>query len=113
MQAKVDVETTASLDVLVRPRVRLVRLSNGRFRATVIAGHSLAGEIAVLQRRAGNRWVSSKRLVLRRVGKRGGAVISGRTFRAVATAGRRLRVLYTELGPDLCYSAAASKPIRG
>ncbi len=43
----------------------------------MIAGRSLAGEIAVLQRRAGNRWVSSKRLVLRRVGKRGSAVVSG------------------------------------
>jgi uncharacterized delta-60 repeat protein len=114
LQAKVDVETTAPLAVRVRPRVGFVRLSKGRFRATVIAGHSLAGEIAVLQRRAGNRWASSKRLVLRRIGKRGvAAVISGRTFRAAATAGRLLRVLYTELGPDLCYSAAASKPIRG
>jgi uncharacterized delta-60 repeat protein len=114
LQAKVDMETTAPLDVRVRPRVGLVRLSKGRLRATVIAGHSLAGEIAVLQRSAGNHWASSKRLVLRRIGKRGvAAVISGRTFRAAAAAGRRFRVLYTELGPDLCYSAAASKPIRG
>jgi hypothetical protein len=113
LQANIDEETTAPLDVQVRPKVGLRRLSKGRFSTRVIAGHSLAGEIAVLQRRTGNRWVSSKRLVLRRVGKRGSAVVSGRSFRAAGTAERRLRILYTELGPDECYSAAASKPIRG
>jgi uncharacterized delta-60 repeat protein len=113
LQAKIAEETTAPLEVQVRPQVVLRRLSKGRFSTRVIAGHSLAGEIAVLQRRVGNRWVSSKRLVLRRVGKRGSAVVSGRTFGAAGTTERRLRILYTELGPDECYVAAASKPIRG
>ena len=113
LQAKVDVETTAPLVVNVRPHVVLTRVAKGRFVTRVIAGHSLAGEIAVLQRRVGRRWVSSKRLVLRRMGRRGSAVVSGRSFKARGTAGRRLRVLYTELGPDLCYTAAASKAIRG
>jgi len=113
LQASIAEETTALLVVQVRPTVGLRRLSKGRFSTRVIAGHSLAGEIVLLQRRVGNHWVSSKRLALRRIGKRGSAVVSGRTFRAAGTAERRLRILYTELGPDECYSAAASKPIRG
>lgn len=113
IQAEVNGELSAPLVVQVRPKLALERISRGRFRARIVAGHSLGGRIVVLQRLSRGRWVDGKRVVLRRIAKRGRTVISGKTFRARRTEGRRLRLFFRRSGAYDCYASAASRPITG
>ena len=112
-QAEIEGETSSPLYVQVRPKVTLSRVARGRFRARVLAGRSLGGAFVVVQRFSRNRWVDGRRVFLRRIAKRGSGVVSGRTFSAPNTAGRRLRILLPKSGDPGCYAAAASAPITG
>jgi len=111
--ARVGIETTPTLVVQVRPKVTLTKVANGGFRVRVLAAHSLGGQVVLLQRRVGGRWVSAKRLVLRRTGRQGKSVVSGRSFSVPGARGRGLRALYKMRGRDECYVTAASRPILG
>ena len=91
-----------------RPEASLEGPPNTR----VIAGRSLTGEIAVLQRRAGNRWVSSKRPCF------GGSGSAARRLSRGEPSGPRalLNAACASSIPSWAgrvLSAAASKPIRG
>jgi hypothetical protein len=79
----------------------------------VLAGRSLANNLAFLQRFARGRWVDVRRIPLRRIAKRGSGVVSGSTFRARKTAGRRVRLSFPKYGNSICYAGAASRPIAG
>lgn len=111
--AEVDAQTSLPLVVRVRPRVTLSRIARGRYRAQVVSGHSLRGQPVVLQRFTRRKWVTAKEVRLRRVARRGPAVISSRAFAARNTAGRRLRLSYSRPGEHACYAPATSMPIRG
>lgn len=111
--AKVDRETSVPLRVRVRPRITLSKVGRGLLRARVLADRSLGGETVVVQELSRRRWVDRRRVVLRRIAKRGKDVVSGRTFSAANTARRRLRLLFPQRSDFDCYAAAASRPITG
>jgi hypothetical protein len=97
----------------VRPSITLSKIGAGRFRARVLAKGSFGGRIVVLQQFSGRRWVDRRRIVLRRIVKRGRSIVSGRTFSMGNTAGKRLRLVYRVRDPYACYASAASRPITG
>ena len=106
--ARVGIETTPTLVVQVRPKVTLTKVASGGFRVRVLAAHSLGGQVVLLQRRVGGRWVRSKRLVLRRTGRRGKSVVSGRSFSAPVPRGRGCSGLCTRCAAGA--SATSPRP---
>jgi hypothetical protein len=114
-QAVVEGEKSAPIAVQVRPGVALIKVSGHLFQARVLAAHSLAGKVAVLQRyrAASRRWVGGQRIILRRIAKRGSTVVSGRTFSAQIRAGQRLRLIVRQADRRDCYATAASPAIGG
>jgi hypothetical protein len=113
IRAEVNGELSTPLVLQVRPKLTLEKISGDRLRGRVVAGHSLGGRIVALQRFSRGHWVNARRVVLRRTATRGPAVISGRTFRARNTEGRRLRLFFRQSNVYDCYASAASRPVTG
>lgn len=111
-EATVVQEKSVPLTVRVRPRITLSKLGRGLLRARVLARWSMGGETLVLQQFSRKRWVNRRRIGLRRIARRGAHVVSGRTFRATSTNGRRLRLIYPSRA-YACYASAVSPSIRG
>jgi hypothetical protein len=99
-RARIGTLLSTPVTVAVEPRIRL-RLSGGRFFASVRAARSFAGKFVVLQQRSGGPWQNVRRLVL--------GAGSATTFRYTA-AGRRLEIRLvmppSQVGPG--YVAARS-----
>ena len=114
-QARWKTTTSAQVNVGVRPRIALRKLSRTRFSVRVSAAQSFAGKIVVLQRfnRSRGVCVGVKRVTLR-ASTLGVAptVVSARTFRASVSRGLRLRIrmLRTQTGP--CYLEGRSNIVR-
>lgn len=111
--AMVATERSSPLVVRVRPKVTLTKVGRGRFQARVLAPHSLEGEPVVLERFTGRRWARVRVAVVRRIAKQGSVFVSGTTFSARNTAGRRLRLVFPHEGNFACYATATSRAIRG
>ena len=99
------------LQVNVRPRVRLVRLTHHRFRVRVWAAESFAGKKGFLQRDTMHGWKTFRAVPLVQTGANGRTIISGSTFRSVMSRGRTLRVLLTQPQVGNCYLPGWSKSI--
>jgi uncharacterized delta-60 repeat protein len=114
-KAEVDGEKSAPLNVQVRPKVMLVKVSAHLFQARVRATRSLAGEIVALQRYqpSSGVWVDLRRVVLRRIAGRRANVVSGRTFRAPTRHGELVRLLFRQANVWDCYATAASRAVEG
>ena len=112
-QAKIAEQTTAQVQVGVRPKVSLSKLRDGRYRASVRAGRPLVGRRVVLQRYVRGAWRSVRSIVLRRAAKRGPGALSSASFSVGASRNPRLRILYVREYPGSCYESAASRALRG
>ncbi|MDP8911290.1 MAG: hypothetical protein M3M94_04420 [Actinomycetota bacterium] len=114
-QARVRKASSATVNVQVRPRIRLVKVAPRRYRARVFAGQSFAGKVAVFQRYAPalGRWFRVRAVVLAAVGT--GAeptVISGATFRSSIRRRVKVRLVLTQRQVGTCYAPGRSNVVR-
>jgi hypothetical protein len=98
--------------VNVRPRVKLTRLANHRFRATFWAAETLAGKTALFQRQTARGWKTLKTLRLKQTGANGPTIISGTTFRSGIAHRRVVRMLITQRQVGNCYLPGWSSNVR-
>lgn len=103
--------------VRVRPAAALRKLANQRWSLRVLAGVSLSGRVATVQRfNATTRtWVRIKLVTLRRLSTAvipfPNTVISGGVFRAPVRARTRVRVVLPQAQVTSCYAAATSNAV--
>jgi plastocyanin len=115
-EARVKGATSAPAAVQVKPRIRLTKLlSPRRFVVRVSAAQSYVGKYVLFQRYrpALSRWVTVKRVLLRRaVPGTAPTVVSSATFRSAIRRGLRVRAVMTKLQTGGCYAAGQSAAIR-
>jgi plastocyanin len=115
-QAHAKGATSSPAGVQVKPRVGLTKLlSPRRFVVRVSAAQSYVGKYVLFQRYrpALSRWVTVKRVVLRRaVPATAPTVVSSATFRSAIRRGLRVRAFITKSQTGSCYAAGWSSAIR-
>ena len=111
-RAEILGDRSVPVEVQVRPRVTLRRLTRSRVQVRVLFGHELGGETITLQRlRPASGWVDTRIGALREIGRTKAGVVSGATFKARRLSGP-VRALLRQSNPYACYGEAASRPIR-
>jgi hypothetical protein len=109
---KVKGTLSSTATVAVRPQVSLTKVASHRFRTGVVVAESLAGKIALFQKRTARRWKTVKSIVLAQLSTGpGSTVVSGASFRSGVRAGKTLRILLTQRQVGACYLRATSKTI--
>ena len=114
-QARVRKASSSTVNIQVRPRIRLVKVAPRRFRARVFAAESFAGKVAIFQRYAPAlaRWVRVRTVVLAAAGSGvAPTVISGATFRSGIRRGTRVRLVLTQPQVGTCYLPGRSNAVR-
>ena len=111
-RAEIDGDRSAPVDVQVRPRVTIRRLTPSRVQVRVVYGHSLAGETIDLQRFQHGSWADLRYGSLRRLGRVPEGVVSGVTLKTGQRRGA-IRAFLPQSNDFACYADAVSRPIRG
>lgn len=110
-RAEIAGDRSIPVEVQVRPRVTLRRLTRSRVQARVVYGHSLAGETIDLQRfRQGSGWGHIRYGSLRRLGRAKGGVVSSVTIKTGQRRGP-VRALLEQPNPYACFATAVSRAI--
>lgn len=110
-RAEIAGERSVAVDVQVRPRLTVRRLTRSRVEARALYGHSLEGETITLQRlRRGAGWRDIGHGTLRRIGRAGGGVLSAATIKTGQRPGR-IRAFLEQPNPYACFAEAVSRSI--
>lgn len=112
-QVRTGGTASAKISVGVQPAIALRRLRAGRFQVDVTTTNPLFldGKRVLFQRLVGRRWVTVKRVVLKKSGPELAITSqSSATFSARVPSGSQVRV-FLPLAQAPCYRAAASAPI--
>jgi hypothetical protein len=107
--------TSPPATVRVRPQLVLARVAAHRYTLRAVAGESLAGKYAGIQRYNGttHRWVSVKVVALKAgSGATAPAVLATASFRSTVSGGLRLRATLAQAQVGSCYAAGLSNTIR-
>jgi hypothetical protein len=111
-RAKAGKATSKIVTVQVHPLTTLAKVAAHRFRVRVTAAESLAGRIALFQRRTVTGWTTVKSVVLVQIAT-GPAptIVSGKTFRSGIRRGKTVRILLTQRQVGTCYLPGISNTI--
>jgi plastocyanin len=107
--------TSPPVTVRVRPQLVLARVAAHRYSLRVLAGESLAGKYAGIQRynAATRRWVALKIVALKAgSGATAPAMPATVAFRSAVSGGLRLRATLSQAQVGSCYAAGLSNTIR-
>jgi hypothetical protein len=113
-QARWRTNTSGTVTVKVRPKIRLNRVGS-RFNARVTAAQSFTGKTILFQRyrAAVRRWRTLKRVRLgASTTPTAGTVVTSARFRSRIRRGWRLRVFLPQTQAGACYLAAPSNTLR-
>jgi plastocyanin len=113
-QARWRTNTSSTVTVKVRPKIRLTRVGS-RFKARVTAAQSFTGKTILFQRYrpAVRRWATLKRVTLgASTTPTAGTFVTPANFRARIRLGWRLRVFLPQVQAGTCYLAAPSNTLR-
>jgi uncharacterized delta-60 repeat protein len=109
-RVEIDGERSWPVDVQVRPRVTIRRLSRGHVQVRVLYGHSLEGETIELQRFRGGSWRHVRFGALSKRGRVRDGVVSRVTFKTVQRRGS-LRAVLEQPNEDACFATGISRPL--
>ena len=109
-RAEIDGDRSVPVDVQVRPRVTIRRLTRSRVQVRVLYGHSLAGETIELQRFRGSSWGHVRFGALSRLGRVRGGAVSNVTLKTGQRHGA-IRAVLDQPNEYACYASAVSRTI--
>jgi plastocyanin len=111
-EAKWSGTTSPTVNVYVRPRIKLAKIGSHKYRVKVKAAASFVSKHVVFQRRTGGTWVKVKRVTLKTSSTAGTTATTKATFRSRIHHHKKVRMLMKPSQAGPCYIGNHSNVIK-